>query len=150
MLSAPPFELIYRADRPLYIYFFVFFSLLLFYFIFLKRGYDRPDQLLSQSDWPEDDGPTTPSGQGANFTYLGDKWSCSEYLYGPSFSQVNSIIKQSIHLLKFIFLFFIFKCFDDRWAENITLGLIPGASHQVQQDAPDIVNRKIREFLQSS
>lgn len=35
-----------------------------------------------------------------------------------------------------------------KWAENFTLGLIPEASHWVQQDAPHNVNRKIREFLE--
>ncbi|XP_046463905.1 epoxide hydrolase 4-like isoform X1 [Daphnia pulex] len=34
-----------------------------------------------------------------------------------------------------------------KWAENFTLGLIPEASHWVQQDAPRSVNEKIREFL---
>jgi pimeloyl-ACP methyl ester carboxylesterase len=42
---------------------------------------------------------------------------------------------------------FLFDSNDDRWAENFTLGLIPEASHWVQQDAPRSVNEKIREFL---
>ena len=35
----------------------------------------------------------------------------------------------------------------DRYVENLTIHRIPEASHWVQQDAPDEVNRAIRRFL---
>jgi pimeloyl-ACP methyl ester carboxylesterase len=34
-----------------------------------------------------------------------------------------------------------------RYVSNLTLRYLPGVSHWVQQDAPELVNRALEEFL---
>ncbi|XP_038074203.1 epoxide hydrolase 4-like [Patiria miniata] len=35
----------------------------------------------------------------------------------------------------------------DKYVQNLTIKIVPGASHWVQQDAPDVVNKHMRDFL---
>ena len=37
----------------------------------------------------------------------------------------------------------------ERWAPNLTVRILPDASHWVQQDAPDMVNRYLLDFLRN-
>ena len=41
------------------------------------------------------------------------------------------------------------KCFLGRRVDDCSVQFVAGASHWVQQDAPDIVNERIRAYLQS-
>ncbi|CAB4027647.1 epoxide hydrolase 4-like, partial [Paramuricea clavata] len=37
----------------------------------------------------------------------------------------------------------------DQYVENLTIKIVEGATHWVQHDEPDIVNRHVRQFLQN-